>query len=190
MKYFSVLLFSLFLTLQTINLYSQKENPNIVTEKNLYQTTIEAYKSFNEQTVKYISIALSIVSILSAILITLFVYLFRKNLSEMKSELQNDAKRINDVYAKTFELLNKQADTNLNIFLSREKDLTLKISEINSLYNKVNDVFNKISKEDKVREPVAEKLMEDEFSTRQKEATTIKEEFNELKNELEYEDGK
>src|SRR3989337_1650099 len=47
-------------------------------DQDFYKATVQAYKDFNEQVVKYIGMALTIVSALVTGLVIWFVFLFRK----------------------------------------------------------------------------------------------------------------
>lgn len=97
----------------------------------------------------------------------------------------DDADRINDVYSKTFELLNKQADTNLRIFESREIEIQNKIKEAKELIEIMKETANKISENDKKREAIAEELGMNEVENVQKESSKIKKQVDSMKEDLE-----
>lgn len=123
-----------------------------------YKSTLQAYKDFDEKIVGYISSTIKVVSVILAVLIFVFVYLFRKTLSELKQDLTRDADRIKEFYSHTFKLLNEQAATNLTIFRSREADLKNTINEAKELNQKIREAIKKISDRPEIREPVAAEL--------------------------------
>lgn len=175
-------------------IYAQKqEEPNRVTvpflqesqEQDFYKSTVQAYKDFNEQIIRYISVALTIVSVSVTGLIVFFTFVFRRTLSELRKDIMDDADRINDVYSKTFELLNKQADTNLRIFESREIEIQNKIKEAKELIEIMKETANKISENDKKREAIAEELGMNEVENVQKESSKIKKQVDSMKEDLE-----
>ena len=163
----------------------QPAQKDAVLSQEFFKATVQAYKDFNEQVVKYVSMALTVVSALVAGLVILFVFLFRKTLAEIRKDIKDDADRINDVYSKTFELLNRQADTNLRIFESRETELKERIAEARDITKKIEDVFMKMADKESIREPVAEELMKKEFEDVQKESTEMKKEMDTIKADLE-----
>ncbi len=177
------------------SVYAQKqEEPNRVTapflqespEQDFYKATVQSYKDFNEQTVKYISIALTIVSLIVTGIVVVFTFFFRRTLSEMRKEIIDGADRINDVYSKTFELLNKQADTNLRIYELRETELQSKINEANRLIDVIKEVANKISESNEsISEATSEKLGEKEVKNVQEESYKIKKQVASMKEDLE-----
>lgn len=154
-------------------------------DSDFYKTTVQAYKDFNEQTVKYFSIALAIVSVLVTIFVTWFFFMFRKTLAEIRTDLSRDADRLRDVYSKTFELLNEQARTNLEIFKSRESELKIAIGEGRTLYEKIRSSLKEISDIQQVREPVADKLAAEEVTKVEEKRKEIKEEVEDYKKGLE-----
>jgi hypothetical protein len=165
----------------------QNQSPvqkNADLSQDFYKTTVQAYKDFNEQAVKYVTIALTVVSALVTGLVILFVFVFRKTLAEIRKDIKDDADRINDVYSKTFELLNRQADTNLRIFESRETELKEKIKEAKEITEGIKDLFTKMSDKEEIREPIAEELINKEFEGVQKESTEIKKEMDTIKEDL------
>lgn len=188
---FTVIFFFLAVTINWAEIKYQPQQNQQTIQKNadlsqdFYKATVQAYKDFNEQVVRYVSIALTIVSALVTGLVILFVFLFRKTLADIRKDIKDDADRINDVYSKTFELLNRQADTNLRIFESRETELKEKIKEAKEITEKIKDVFMKIADKESIREPVAEELINKEFENVQKESTEIKKEMDTLKADLE-----
>jgi len=182
------------LTLQSVHAQKQEEPNNRVTaphlqespEQDFYKATVQSYKDFNEQTVKYISIALTIGSVLVTGLVVVFTFFFRRTLSEMRKEIIDGADRINDVYSKTFELLNKQADTNLRIYELRETELQSKINEANRLIDVIKEVANKISESNEsISEATSEKLGEKEVKNVQEESYKIKKQVASMKEDLE-----
>lgn len=156
-----------------------------VLSQDFYKATVHAYKDFNEQVVKYVSIALTVVSALVTGLVILFVFLFRKTLAEIRKDIKDDADRVNDVYSKTFELLNRQADTNLRIFESKETELKERIAEARDINEKMKDIFMKIADKESIREPVAEALINKGFEDVQKEYAEIKKAMDTIKSDLE-----
>lgn len=187
-----LIVFTLF-PLQAVHAQKQEE-PNRVTapllqespEQDFYKATVQSYKDFNEQTVKYISIALTIVSVIVTGLVVFFTFFFRRTLSGMRKEIIDGADRINDVYSKTFELLNKQADTNLRIYELRETELQSKINEANRLIDVIKEVANKISKSnERISEAISEKLGEKEVKDVQEESSKIKKQVDSMKEDLE-----
>lgn len=186
-----LIIFTLF-TFQSVHAQKQEE-PNRVTvpllqesqEQDFYKATVQSYKDFNEQVVKYISIALTIVSVLVTGLVVFFTFFFRRTLSEMREEITDGANRIKDVYSNTFELLNKQAETNLRIFELNETKLQSKIKEAEELIETMKKVANKISENDEKREAIAEELGVKEVSNVQKESSKIKKQVDSMKEDLE-----
>jgi hypothetical protein len=154
-------------------------------EQDFYKATVQAYKDFNEQTVKYFSIALGAVSALVTIFVALFFFMFRRTLIEIKNDLERDADRLKDVYSRTFDLLNEQAKTNLEIFKSRELELKTAIKEGKELYENIRDAMKEISDIQRVREPVAEKLAEEEVIKVEEKRKAIKDEVADYKKDLE-----
>jgi len=147
-------------------------------DQNFYKMTVQAYKDFNEQIVKYLSIALAIASALATILGAFFLFVFSKTLSEIRNDLKRDADRLREVYSRTFDLLNEQARTNLEIFRSRESDLKTTIVEGKELNEQIKSTMKEISNNQIIREPVAEDLA-------QKEVTKVEEKRKEVKEEVE-----
>ena len=158
-------------------------------EQDFYKATVQSYKDFNEQVVKYISVALTIVSVLVTGLVVFFTFFFRRTLSEMREEITDGANRINNVYSNTFELLNKQAETNLRIFELNEAKLQSKVKEAEELIETMKKVANKISENDEKREAIAEELGVNEVSNVQKESSKIKKQVDSMKEDLENIDG-
>ena len=154
-------------------------------DQDFYKATVQAYKDFNEQTVKYFSIALAIVSVLVTFFVTWFFFMFRKTLAEIRTDLSRDADRLRDVYSRTFELLNEQARTNLEIFKSRESELKTAIGEGRTLYENIRSSMKEISDIQQVREPVAEKLAAEEVTKVEEKRKEIKEEVEDYKKGLE-----
>ena len=104
----------------------------------------------------------------------------------MRKEIIDGADRINDVYSKTFELLNKQADTNLRIYELRETELQSKINEANRLIDVIKEVANKIPKSnERISEAISEKLGEKEVKDVQEESFRIKKQVDSMKEDLE-----
>ena len=161
------------------------EPTSLTKDQDFYKATVQAYKDFNEQVVKYIGVALAIVSLFVTVLIILFVFFFSKTLAEIRKDIKDDADRINDVYSKTFELLNRQADTNLRIFESRETELKDTIKEAKELNDKMKDIFTKISDKESIRDKIVEELMKKEFEGIQKESSEIEKAVNSIKEDLE-----
>lgn len=153
--------------------------------QDFYKATVQAYKDFNEQTVKYISIALAIVSALITLYATWFFFMFRRTLSEIKNDLSKDADRLKEIYSNTFELLNKQATTNLEIFKSRESELKTAIKEGQELYENIKIAMREISDNQKMREPVAEELARKEVEKVEEKRKEIKIEVEDYKKDLE-----
>ncbi len=154
-------------------------------DQDFYKTTVQAYKDFNEQTVKYFSLALAVVSVLVTVFVTWFFFMFRKTLAEIRTDLSRDADRLRDVYSRTFDLLTEQAKTNLEIFKSRESELKTAIQEAQNLYENIRGAIKEISDNQRVREPVAENLAEEEVSKVQEKSKKIKDEVEDYKKDLE-----
>jgi len=152
--------------------------------QDFYKATVQAYKDFNEQVIKYVSTAIAVVSTFITGLVILFIFLFRRTLAEIKKDIKDDADRINDVYAKTFELLNKQAETNLRIFDSRESELKDTIEKARELNDKMKDIFTKISEKESIRDKLVEELVNKEFEGVQKESSEMEKEVNSMKVDL------
>ena len=107
----------------------------------------------------------------------------------MREEITDGANRINNVYSNTFELLNKQAETNLRIFELNEAKLQSKVKEAEELIETMKKVANKISENDEKREAIAEELGVNEVSNVQKESSKIKKQVDSMKEDLENIDG-
>jgi methyl-accepting chemotaxis protein len=154
-------------------------------DQDFYKATVQAYKDFNEQTVKYFSLALAVLSVLVTIFVTWFFFMFRKTLADIKNDLSRDADRLRDVYSRTFDLLNEQAKTNFEIFKSRESELKTAIVEVQGLYEKIRSSMKEISDIQQMREPVAEKLAAEEVTKGEEKRNEIREEVEDYKKDLE-----
>ncbi len=153
-------------------------------EHDFYKATIQAYKDFNEQIVSTISTALLIVSGFATVLVFLFVFLFSKTLADIRKDLKEDSERVQDVYSKTFELLNEQAKANLAIFKSREEELRASIREGQDLYAKLSTILTEISNNQKIREPIAQELGAEEVERMEDERKKTEAEFEEIRKGL------
>lgn len=182
------ILLLLLLNIHTLHAEIQDNNNQkqaaVEVNKDFFQTTLEAYKDFNECIFKYFSFVVGILSIIVAIGIGLFFYFFRKTLQEMKSDLQADADRMQKVYEKTFELLNKQADSNLGIFKYRDEQLKSQSDELKEMRIILSDTLNEITKEKVIKERVANARSNQMIAENQKLTNEFKEENKELEDEL------
>ncbi len=78
-----------------------------------------------------------------------------------------------------------KAKTNLEIFKSRESELKTAIQEAQNLYENIRGAIKEISDNQRVREPVAENLAEEEVSKVQEKSKKIKDEVEDYKKDLE-----
>lgn len=150
----------------------------IVKEQEFYKATVQAYKDFNEQVVSSVKIALVIVSGFVTLLVFLFVFLFRRTLAEIKKDIRDDSDRVSNVYSKTFEMLNAQANFMLKFFENRDV-------EIKATLQKMQDIVLEIEKQKAYEEGIASRLAEREIIEYTKEKAKNKEEVEKIKKEME-----
>jgi hypothetical protein len=163
--------------------FSLEPAPSIK-DQDFYKATVQAYKDFNEQVVKYISVALTIVSVLATGLVVLFIFFFRKTLADIRKDLKEDSESVQNIYSKTFELLNEQAKANLAIFKSREEELRASIKDGQDLYTKLRTIVTEISNNQKIRETVAQELGVEEVERMEDTRKKTEAEFKEIKKGL------
>ncbi len=164
---------------------SVKEKNGNIDNKDFYQITLQAYKDFDVTMFKYFNYALTIISFIMGIVIAVFFFLFRSTIHDIKQDLQNDASKVQDIYSKTFDILNKQAETNYTIFKSRDEELKDKIKEQKEFYEKVAILYSKLSNTKESRENISEELVRDKMDDNERYTDEIKEDFNSLKKQFE-----